>query len=84
MEHSKPIVATLSGGPAEIITDGENGLLADIESSQSLYNKLEKIIIDPRMARKLSSAAYSQLKEKYDINIVSRKLSTILEDIIKQ
>ena len=84
MEHSKPIVATFSGGPSEIITDGENGLLADIESSQSLYNKLEKIIIDPRMARKLSSVAYSQLKEKYDINIVSRKLSTILEDIIKQ
>jgi len=83
MEHSKPIVATLSGGPSEIITDGENGLLADIESSQSLYNKLEKIIIDPRMAHKLSSVAYSQLKEKYDINIVSRKLSTILEDIIK-
>ena len=84
MEHSKPIVATHCGGPAEIITDGENGLLADIESSQSLYNKLEKIIIDPRMAQKLSSVAYSQLKEKYDINIVSKKLSTILEDIIKQ
>ena len=83
MEHSKPIVATLSGGPSEIITEGKNGLLANIESSQSLYDKLERVIIAPRMAHKLSSVAYSQLKEKYDIKIVSKKLSTILEDIIK-
>ena len=83
MEHSKPIVATFSGGPAELITEGKNGLLADIESSQSLYNKLEKLIIDPRMAHKLSSMAYSQLKEKYDIKIVSKKLSNILKEIVK-
>lgn len=83
MEHSKPIVATISGGPAEIIRDGKDGLLADIESSLSLYDKLEKVIIDPRMAHKLSSNAYLRLKEKYDIKIVSNKLSTILEDIVK-
>lgn len=83
MEHSKPIVATVSGGPSEIIIDTENGLLANIESSQSLYDKLERVIIDPRMGHKLSSKAYSQLKEKYDINIVSKKLSNILKEIVK-
>ena len=78
MEHSKPIIATKSGGPEEIIHDNIDGLLTKIESSQDLADKLSYAINNHAKAEQLAKSAYARLKENYDIKIVSKQLSEIL------
>jgi len=83
IEHSKPIISTKSGGPEEIIRDNIDGLLAKIESSQDLADKLQQAINNPAITEKLAKSAHIRLKENYDIKVVSIQLSKILGEIKK-
>lgn len=83
MQYSKPIVATKSGGPEELLIHGREGLIADIASSEELALNLEKLIKDQNFSMSLSKNAYDKLKEDYDIKILSEKLSAALINIVK-
>lgn len=83
IEHSKPVIATRSGGPEDIIRDQEDGLLVVPFSGQELAVKLQKLITNPRYANKLAKSAYDRLISKYDIKIVSKQLSEIVEMVAK-
>jgi glycosyltransferase involved in cell wall biosynthesis len=83
IERSKPIIATSSGGPQEIIRDKQDGLIAKIESPEDLAVKIKLLINDKKMADEMSKSAYNRIKENYDIKIVSKKLSETLIGINK-
>ncbi len=78
MEHSKPIIATKSGGPEEIIRNNLDGLLTEIESSQDLADKLLYAINNHKKTEQLAQSAHARLKENFDIKVVSKQLSEIL------
>lgn len=48
-----PVIATRNGGPAEIISDGEDGLLVDPESPDSIAAALSRVMAEPDVARRL-------------------------------
>ena len=81
IEHSTPIIATKSGGPTEILRDKSDALLAQIESSQDLADKISILILDELLARSLSYSAYLRLIKNYDIKVVQGNLSNILNQI---
>lgn len=83
IEHSKAVIATKSGGPEDIIRDQEDGLLVEPFSGQELAVKMQKLITNPRYANKLAKSAYDRLISKYDIKVVSKKLSEIIEMVAK-
>jgi glycosyltransferase involved in cell wall biosynthesis len=83
IEKSKPIIATRSGGPQEIIRDKQDGLIADIESPEDLAAKIKIMINDKKMADKMSKSAYNRIIDNYNIKIVSQKLSETLIGINK-
>lgn len=47
LTHLTPVIASRSGGPEEVIKDGVNGLLFDINDAKSLEDKMREIINDP-------------------------------------
>jgi glycosyltransferase involved in cell wall biosynthesis len=81
MERSTPIVATKSGGPAEVLRNKKDALLAETESSSDIADKLSELILNPSKATKLSESAHLRLTENYDIKIVSKKLASLLNQI---
>jgi glycosyltransferase involved in cell wall biosynthesis len=83
MEHSVPIISTKSDGPEEIIRDNIDGLLAEIESSADIAEKLKYAINNQEISANWAKSAYMRLKENYDIQIISDKLSKILEEVKK-
>ena len=48
-----PVVATRQGGPAELIRDGQNGLLAEPGDPDALARALDRLLNDPTLARGL-------------------------------
>lgn len=74
MERSTPIVATKSGGPAEILRDKKDALLTEIKSSADIADKLALLIQNENLGKSLSCAAYLRLVQNYDIKVVSKKL----------
>lgn len=57
MALGKPVVATAAGGPAEIITDGEDGLLTPYGDTESLARAVTRYLDDRALAARLGAAA---------------------------
>ena len=57
MALGKPVIASASGGPTEIITDGENGLLVPYGDTDALANAVLHYLDDQEFARSVGAAA---------------------------
>jgi glycosyltransferase involved in cell wall biosynthesis len=51
-----PVIAAAAGGPAELITDGVNGLLTTPGDSAELAAAMRRLVDDPDLREKLASA----------------------------
>jgi glycosyltransferase involved in cell wall biosynthesis len=81
MEYSTPIVSTRCEGPNEIFAAGNDAILADIKSGKDLADKLAELIDNPDVAESIAQLAYHNLVTKYDIKIVAKKLSEIIDQV---
>lgn len=61
-----------SGGPAEIITNGENGFLVPVKNPQLLADRICQIIDNDRLSYQFSKNAI-KIRDKFDSNIVSKE-----------
>ena len=57
MALGKPVIATDQGGPREIITDGENGVLVPFEDAAALSAAILRCLDDPARAVAMGQAA---------------------------
>jgi glycosyltransferase involved in cell wall biosynthesis len=55
-----PVVASNAGGPAETITDGDNGLLVAPGDVEALAGALQRLIADARLRARLSAAGLAR------------------------
>jgi len=56
-----PVIATRSGGPTDIVSDGENGYLIDVDDADALVDRLRRVLALPESDwRKLSDAAHQR------------------------
>ena len=63
MAIGKPVVASASGGPAEIIRDGENGLLVPFGEADRLAKSLLRYLDDPEFAKAIGKRAARRAQE---------------------
>ncbi len=57
MALGKPVIAGAGGGPAEIITDGENGVLVPYGDEESLARAILRYLDDHAFAARVGAAA---------------------------
>ena len=62
-----PVVATRSGGPEEIITDRDSGLLVPTNNPQALADALREALDDPGLAEKLAAAGRQSAQRRFSI-----------------
>ena len=55
MECGAPCIATKCEGPMDIISDGKNGFLFDVDDANNLANILSKVLLEERLLNQLSS-----------------------------
>lgn len=64
MYHGKAIISTRVGGVAEIIEDGVNGLLVDVEDHKALAEKLALLTGDVEQCNRLGAAARKTFNDR--------------------
>jgi glycosyltransferase involved in cell wall biosynthesis len=77
-----PIVSTYEGAIPEIIQDGVNGFLVKQQDIAGLANRLEKLILDEDLRRKLGNAAFEKYKNEYTLEHFENRMLGILENIM--
>jgi len=65
MAQGKPVVAVGQGGPAEIVVDGETGLLVPPSDPDALARALGDLLDDPKRAAAMGEAGYKRLHALY-------------------
>ena len=81
MMRGRVVVATDVGGPAEIITDGENGYIAEAASLSYVLNALERWWNDRENWEAVGEKAASRIREFHEI---IPKGEAVLEALITQ
>lgn len=62
-----PIVATLSGGPQEVLTDGHDALLVPVQDPDALARGIERLVNDPAERDRLAGAGYRAVHERHTV-----------------
>lgn len=62
-EYKTPCIAPCYGGPLEIIQEGENGYLLEVENITEVINKIEYIMSDYNLYKVFSEKAYTRSKD---------------------
>ena len=65
MAQRVPVVAVNQGGPAEIVVEGETGLLVPPSDPDALARALGELLDDPKRAAKMGEAGYGRLHALY-------------------
>ncbi len=69
IQAGKPVVAVNKGGPCEIITSEDEGLLIPSGDPEILAGALKRIIDDPAYSRKLSAAGPRRISEAFELSL---------------
>ena len=72
MSVGVPVIASDAGGPKEIITDMEDGLLFKRKSAKNLSSKIELLINDYNLTKKLIYKGYENVKNNFNIRNTSK------------
>ena len=78
-----PIVATNVGGIPELIENNVNGLLVTSENSEELLNKINELLTNKEMSKRLSDAGYDFVMKNITWEILLPKYIQFYEDLLK-
>ena len=75
------VVVTRSGGPEEIVSDGENGLLVDVASPPQIAAALERVTNDQPLRERLESGARETVISKFSMDAMMRAYEKIYDGL---
>lgn len=78
-----PLVATTNGGPADIVTDGVDGLLVDPEDIERFATVLERLAADPKLQRRLGVAGRESVTA-YTWRRTAADYETIYQEVVSR
>ncbi|HUV41741.1 MAG TPA: glycosyltransferase family 4 protein [Sedimentisphaerales bacterium] len=78
-----PLVATNCGGPAEVITDGFDGLLVEPGDTKALTGALAKLIEDRQLRRRLGRQARQTVQRRFALPVVIPRIVDLYEEVIR-
>ncbi len=77
-----PVIGTRVGGIPDFIKDGETGLFCEVNSPQSIAEKVTEYINNPKRTDKIVETAQKLVREKYDWDLIAEKMKNIFEKLL--
>jgi glycosyltransferase involved in cell wall biosynthesis len=79
MSLGKPVIAGSEGGPAEIMIDGEHGLLTPFGDAAALARAITRFLGDAALAERCGAAAARRAKE-YSAQAYAERLTDVVRE----
>lgn len=77
-----PVVATQVGGVPEVVTDGETGLLCDVQDSDGLATAIDRLAADPGERDRLGEAGRNAVERVYSWDALYDRYEQFLTKIV--
>ena len=75
-------IASRVGGNPELIDDGENGLLFDVDNVAQLAGQMEALLADPARRQRLASAASAKMAAHFTYSQAAATMQQIYESVL--
>jgi|APSaa5957512535_1039671.scaffolds.fasta_scaffold27024_3 glycosyltransferase involved in cell wall biosynthesis len=82
MIASKPVIATRSGGPDEIIDDNVNGILISMKGRKSLVQNIDRLINNSKERKRLGQGGFNKVKMYFSAQSYSNTMQEYYQEII--
>jgi len=82
MQFGLPVISTKEGAISEIINDGETGFIVDKNSPEQIVKKLQILIKNPELKKKMGEAGRKKFIENYTIEKFENNLINILDNVL--
>lgn len=84
MASAKPVVATMSGGPEEIVLDKITGFLIPTKSPKDLANAIMGILSLPDKGKEMGQHGRKRIEEFFSFKAYQNGITKIIRDVLKQ
>jgi glycosyltransferase involved in cell wall biosynthesis len=81
MAHAKPVVATPVGGTAELVADGETGLLVPPRDPARLAEAISKLVADPELRGRLGRAGRERVEREFSESAMTRRVLEVYDAV---
>ncbi|OOY27830.1 hypothetical protein BMI90_11545 [Thioclava sp. L04-15] len=75
-----PVIATRCGGPAEIVRDGETGIMIPVDNVAACVEAMHSLCIDPDRAAKMGAAGRERVMKFFSPKAFSLRLQALLDE----
>ncbi len=82
MAIGKPVIATNAGGTPEIISDGVDGYLVQIDDREETYALLEKLLSDSMLREKIGTSAQAKIKQEYNLDKMTSEYLNVYNNLL--
>lgn len=82
MACQKPLLATRSGGPEEIVEHGKTGWLVPVDDPPALAAGILKMFKDPDLRAALAVRSRQAVLERFDTQVVVERMVAFYQDIL--
>ena len=82
MATKTPIIASLVGGLKEILRDGENAIITEVNNPQDLSEKILMCLENKELREKISANAYREVCMKYDVKLIKEGFGKIVRSFL--
>ncbi len=84
MAASKPVVATSTGGIAEVITEGKTGFLVSPRNTQRMSERLILLLREESLRRQIGLNAKDSLSSDFSLKNMVKNNQDLYDDLIKE
>lgn len=80
----KPVLASPTSGALELIQEGVNGRIFDLEQPETFHHAVDDILRNPEHAGRMAAAGYKLVKENYDCNVLGARVKNLYQELIEE
>ena len=84
MGSGKVLVTSSVRALAEIVQDGETGLIFEKDNSADLAEKLEPVILDRKLRKRLGKNANAWVKETHSWEVISKRVTKVYDKLMEE
>lgn len=77
MALGRPVVTTSAGGSAEVVIDGESGLVVPPADPDALANAIERVLRDADFARRIAASGERRVREQFSLDAMLRAFDAL-------
>jgi glycosyltransferase involved in cell wall biosynthesis len=82
MARRRPVVATPVGGTAEVVADGETGLLVPPRDPHALAAAIRRLLDDADLRRRMGEAGYERVRTRFSAEAMERRVLEIYDEVV--